>query len=168
MPYGIGVSVQSLCANAQIFPEVLRAPRRVSRALIAGRCGPSRRSGRRRAAYRPMEWVASLCTQLPRTVILGNPVSDKRHSRKPGFRYKVLSESSGGKLLSLVLYRTLLTASAKYFRSCDKGAQPYAARGKAGNHITKVVHPKVHPAEADEEHQQRYPKDNCRPCPPGS
>src|SRR5829696_6941628 len=69
-------------------------------------------------------------------------------------------------LLSLVLYRTYLTVPAKRFRTCDKCAQPYAARGKASNHITKVVHPKVHPAEADEEHQQRCPKDDCRPSPP--
>src|SRR5919107_2214667 len=96
------------------------------------------------------------------------PAVEKGSSREPGCRHKVFSESSGGKLLSLVLYRALHTAPAKCFGSCDKGAQPYAARGKAGNYVTKVVHPKVHPAEADEEHQQRCPKDDCRPSPPGS
>src|SRR5215212_12029500 len=83
-------------------------------------------------------------------------------------RRRVFSRTGGRTWRPLVLRRSYLTAPTKYFRTCDKGAQPYTARGKAGNHVTKVVHPKVHPAEAYEEHQQRCPKDDCRPSPPGS
>src|SRR5215210_6469186 len=57
------------------------------------------------------------------------------------FREEFFSETGGRTLLSLVLYCTHLTAPAKCFRTCDKGAQPYAARGKAANHVAKVVHP---------------------------
>src|SRR5215212_4328252 len=57
------------------------------------------------------------------------------------FLEEFFSETGGRTLLSLVLYCTHLTAPAKCFRTCDKGAQPYAARGKAANHVAKVVHP---------------------------
>src|SRR5215212_7535525 len=62
----------------QVHKVSRRGPqRRVSvaqdfRALIAGRCVPPRRSGRRRAAYRTRDWVTSLFTELPRRTLLGN------------------------------------------------------------------------------------------------
>src|SRR5215203_2285346 len=89
-------------------PPTITYPRRLLerrvrfRALIAGSRGPPRRSGRRRATYRPMEWVASLCTQLPRNPLLGNRASDYRNSRKLSFRQTGFSEIQ---LLSCVAYR---------------------------------------------------------------
>src|SRR5215210_144815 len=86
------VGPESLCKCTK-FPQRALERRVRFRALIAGRCGSPRRSGRRRAAYRPMEWVASLCTPLPRNPLLGNRASDYRNSRKLSFRQTGFSET---------------------------------------------------------------------------
>ena len=90
------VGPESLCKCTK-FPQRALERRVRFRALIAGRCGSPRRSGRRRAAYRPMEWVASLCTQLPRNPLLGNRASDYRNSRQLSFRQTGVSETQGMK-----------------------------------------------------------------------
>src|SRR5919112_968306 len=92
MPYGIGVSVQSHCANAQIFPEVLRASRSVfvpSSPEDADRRDDQDDAEQLTGLGSGSPLCAPSCreaffseTRLPITVILGNPVSDKRASRK--------------------------------------------------------------------------------------
>ena len=80
----------------QVHKVSRRGPqRRVSvaqdfRALIAGRCVPPRRSGRRRAAYRTRDWVTSLFTELPRRTLLGNS-----YTALPNFYFTAVTVSRG-------------------------------------------------------------------------